>query len=164
MTAICTFDVFSSLDGFGAASGNWTGYWGQARAGREGPRFAFYGRVSTEDWQDPVMFRARQRQQAGALVAGHGTIVAAADLVDQLRASGTALTCYPDTHHPRRRGRPDRSHRRLEPPTIPYPGERRPDHVHSTRRGRRPGPGDIPACPETGRYADLTCPKSVFTK
>ena len=24
-----TFDVFSSLDGFGAASGNWTGYWGK---------------------------------------------------------------------------------------------------------------------------------------
>ncbi|WP_332715031.1 dihydrofolate reductase family protein [Pelagibacterium mangrovi] len=29
MTAIYTFDVFSSLDGFGAASGNWTGYWGK---------------------------------------------------------------------------------------------------------------------------------------
>src|SRR5690348_3036244 len=39
-------------------------------------RFAFYGRVSTEDWQDPVTSRARQRQQAGMLVAGHGTIVA----------------------------------------------------------------------------------------
>ena len=39
-------------------------------------RFAFYGRVSTEDWQDPVTSRARQRDQAAALVAGHGTIVA----------------------------------------------------------------------------------------
>ncbi len=39
-------------------------------------RFAFYGRVSTEDWQDPVTSRARQRQQAGMLVARHGTIVA----------------------------------------------------------------------------------------
>src|SRR3954451_7989299 len=29
MTATYTFDVFSSLDGFGAASGNWTGYWGK---------------------------------------------------------------------------------------------------------------------------------------
>src|SRR3954467_11772989 len=29
MTAIYTFDVFSSLDGFGAASGDWTGYWGK---------------------------------------------------------------------------------------------------------------------------------------
>jgi Resolvase, N terminal domain len=39
-------------------------------------RFAFYGRVSTEDWQDPVTSRARQRDQAVALVAGHGRIVA----------------------------------------------------------------------------------------
>lgn len=35
-------------------------------------RFAFYGRVSTEDYQDPVSSRLRQRDQAGALVAGHG--------------------------------------------------------------------------------------------
>jgi DNA invertase Pin-like site-specific DNA recombinase len=39
-------------------------------------RFVFYGRVSTEDWQDPVTSRARQREQAGALVRGHGVIVA----------------------------------------------------------------------------------------
>ena len=38
-------------------------------------RFAFYGRVSTEYWQDPVTSRARQLGQAGALVAGHGQIV-----------------------------------------------------------------------------------------
>jgi hypothetical protein len=30
--------------------------------------FVFYGRVSTEDWQDPVTSRARQREQAEALV------------------------------------------------------------------------------------------------
>ncbi|MFK0004788.1 dihydrofolate reductase family protein [Paenarthrobacter sp. NPDC090522] len=29
MPAMYTFDVFSSLDGFGAATGNWTGYWGK---------------------------------------------------------------------------------------------------------------------------------------
>jgi dihydrofolate reductase len=43
MTATYTFDVFSSLDGFGAASGNWSGYWG-----KQGPellehRLALYG-------------------------------------------------------------------------------------------------------------------------
>jgi dihydrofolate reductase len=43
MTATYTFDVFTSLDGFGAASGNWGGYWG-----KQGPellehRFAVYG-------------------------------------------------------------------------------------------------------------------------
>jgi site-specific DNA recombinase len=44
--------------------------------GRRCLRFAFYGRVSTEDWQDPVTSRARQLQQAVMLTAGHGTIVA----------------------------------------------------------------------------------------
>jgi site-specific DNA recombinase len=44
--------------------------------GRGGLRFAFYGRVSTEDWQDPVMSRARQLQQAVMLTAGRGVIVA----------------------------------------------------------------------------------------
>jgi site-specific DNA recombinase len=39
-------------------------------------RFAFYGRVSTEDWQDPVTSRARQLAQAVMLTAGHGIIVA----------------------------------------------------------------------------------------
>ena len=29
MSATYTFDVFSSLDGFGAASANWSGYWGK---------------------------------------------------------------------------------------------------------------------------------------
>jgi dihydrofolate reductase len=29
MSATYTFDVFSSLDGFGGAGGDWTGYWGK---------------------------------------------------------------------------------------------------------------------------------------
>jgi site-specific DNA recombinase len=82
---------------------------GRLRAGgpaRGGLRFAFYGRVSTEDWQDPVTSRARQREQAEALVRGHGVVVAeffdagqsrtvawgrrpeAATLVDQLADPG----------------------------------------------------------------------------
>jgi site-specific DNA recombinase len=44
--------------------------------GRGCLRFAFYGRVSTEDWQDPVTSRARQLQQAVMLTAGRGVIVA----------------------------------------------------------------------------------------
>jgi site-specific DNA recombinase len=43
---------------------------------RGGVRFAFYGRVSTEDWQDPATSRVRQRDQAGAVIAGRGRIVA----------------------------------------------------------------------------------------
>jgi dihydrofolate reductase len=44
MTAVYTFDVFTSLDGFGGNSGNWGGYWG-----KQGPellehRLALYGK------------------------------------------------------------------------------------------------------------------------
>ena len=45
----------------------WAERTGRRRAdvqGRGGLRFAFYGRVSTEDWQDPETLRARQLQQA----------------------------------------------------------------------------------------------------
>jgi DNA invertase Pin-like site-specific DNA recombinase len=57
----------------------WAGRLGRRRPGglsRGWLRFAFYGRVSTEDWQDPGSSLARQREQAGALVRGHGRIVA----------------------------------------------------------------------------------------
>lgn len=53
-----------------------TGIRRAAASGRGGVQFAFYGRVSTEDWQDPVTSRARQRDQAAVLVRGYGKIVA----------------------------------------------------------------------------------------
>ena len=53
-----------------------TGRRGAAEPGGGGLRFVFYGRVSTEDYQDPVTSLARQREQAAALVAGRGRIVA----------------------------------------------------------------------------------------
>jgi dihydrofolate reductase len=43
MTATYTFDVFSSLDGYGAASGNWTGYWGKQGSELLNHRLASYG-------------------------------------------------------------------------------------------------------------------------
>ena len=43
MTATYTFDVFSSLDGFGGASGNWTGYWGKQGPELLDHRLALYG-------------------------------------------------------------------------------------------------------------------------
>jgi dihydrofolate reductase len=42
MTATYTFDVFSSLDGFGAAGGNWTGYWGKQGPELLARRLALY--------------------------------------------------------------------------------------------------------------------------
>src|SRR5450755_500286 len=58
---------------------SWAEGLGHGRVGvrdRRCLRFAFYGRVSTEDWQDPVTSRARQLQQAMMLIAGRGVIVA----------------------------------------------------------------------------------------
>ncbi|WP_280702885.1 recombinase family protein [Kitasatospora sp. GP82] len=58
--------------------------WARERAGlahtntseKAGLRFAFYGRVSTEDHQDPATSRAWQLLRAESLVSGHGRIVA----------------------------------------------------------------------------------------
>ena len=41
-----------------------------------GVRFAFYGRTSTAEYQDPVTSQAWQREMAATLIAGHGTITA----------------------------------------------------------------------------------------
>ena len=46
------------------------------RTPTDGLRFAFYGRMSTSDFQDPVTSRAWQREVAATLIAGHGTITA----------------------------------------------------------------------------------------
>ncbi|MET7692997.1 dihydrofolate reductase family protein [Streptomyces sp. NPDC005483] len=43
MTATYTFDVFSSLDGYGAAGGDWTGYWGKQGPELLDRRLALYG-------------------------------------------------------------------------------------------------------------------------
>jgi dihydrofolate reductase len=43
MTTTYTFDVFSSLDGFGAAGGDWTGYWGKQGPELLDHRLALYG-------------------------------------------------------------------------------------------------------------------------
>jgi len=43
MAAIYTFDVFSSLDGFGAAGGDWGGYWGKQGPELLDRRLALYG-------------------------------------------------------------------------------------------------------------------------
>lgn len=43
MTATYTFDVFSSLDGYGAAGGDWGGYWGKQGPELLDHRLAQYG-------------------------------------------------------------------------------------------------------------------------
>ena len=43
MTASYTFDVFSSLDGYGAAGSGWSGYWGKQGPELLDHRLALYG-------------------------------------------------------------------------------------------------------------------------
>ena len=52
MTATYTFDVFSSLDGYGAASGDWTGYWG-----KQGPELLDH-RLASYDAEQRMVFGA----------------------------------------------------------------------------------------------------------
>jgi site-specific DNA recombinase len=68
--------------GGSGVGGDVLGLWAERLSGHAGKRargvlrFAFYGRVSTEDWQDPVTSRARQLQQAVMLAAEVGVITA----------------------------------------------------------------------------------------
>src|SRR5688500_16486314 len=50
MTATYTFDVFSSLDGYGAAAADWTGYWG-----KQGPEFLEHRLASYNEEQRMVL-------------------------------------------------------------------------------------------------------------
>ena len=70
------------LEGSRGPGGDALAVWAERTGGRQGAgegsgglRFAFYGRVSTEDHQDPLTSRARQLAQARSLVAGRGQIV-----------------------------------------------------------------------------------------
>ncbi|MGY1433624.1 dihydrofolate reductase family protein [Streptomyces reniochalinae] len=53
MAATYTFDVFSSLDGFGAAGGDWTGYWG-----KQGPEL-LDRRLALYEGEQRMVFGAR---------------------------------------------------------------------------------------------------------
>ncbi|MFJ4716316.1 dihydrofolate reductase family protein [Streptomyces sp. NPDC088785] len=52
MTTTYTFDVFSSLDGFGGAGGDWTGYWG-----KQGPELLAH-RLATYDTDQRMVLGA----------------------------------------------------------------------------------------------------------
>jgi dihydrofolate reductase len=52
MTATYTFDVFSSLDGYAAAGGDWTGYWG-----KQGPELLDH-RLALYDQEQRMVFGA----------------------------------------------------------------------------------------------------------
>ena len=75
MTAVYTFDVFTSLDGFGAASANWSGYWGKQGPELLDHRLAQYGpeqrRSSGPTYRAFVRLLASTRTARGAEPLGH---------------------------------------------------------------------------------------------
>ena len=63
MTATYTFDVFSSLDSFGAAGGNWTGYWG-----KQGPELLAH-RLAVYSEEQRMVFGANTYRQFARMLA-----------------------------------------------------------------------------------------------
>jgi dihydrofolate reductase len=63
MTATYTFDVFTSLDGFGAAGGDWTGYWG-----KQGPELLDH-RLALYDQQQRMVFGANTYRAFASMLA-----------------------------------------------------------------------------------------------
>jgi dihydrofolate reductase len=57
MTATYTFDVFSSLDGYGSHNGNWGGYWG-----KQGPELLDH-RLALYDAEQRMVFGANTYRQ-----------------------------------------------------------------------------------------------------
>ncbi|MGH8876357.1 MAG: dihydrofolate reductase family protein [Stackebrandtia sp.] len=63
MTTTYTFDVFSSLDGFGGAGGNWTGYWG-----KQGPELLDH-RLALYEPEQRMVFGANTYRQFTRMLA-----------------------------------------------------------------------------------------------
>ena len=90
MTATYTFDVFSSLDGYGAASGNWTGYWGKQGPELLDHRLAVYGA------EQRMVFGANTyRQFARMLGPGTGKSGVGDPWVSRMRSLPTTVVLVP---------------------------------------------------------------------
>src|SRR4051812_27159657 len=63
MAATYTFDVFSSLDGFGAAGGDWTGYWG-----KQGPELLDH-RLAQYETEQRMVFGANTYRAFARMLA-----------------------------------------------------------------------------------------------
>lgn len=63
MTATYTFDIFSSLDGYGAAGGDWGGYWG-----KQGPEL-LERRLSLYEGENRMVFGANTYRMFSGMMA-----------------------------------------------------------------------------------------------
>ncbi len=66
MTATYTFDVFSSLDGYGSVSRGWSGYWG-----KQGPELLAH-RLALYDQDQRMVFGAKTFRSMTSMLASSG--------------------------------------------------------------------------------------------
>ncbi|MFH9984222.1 hypothetical protein [Streptomyces luteogriseus] len=110
MTAIYTFDVFSSLDGFGAAGGDWTGYWG-----KQGPELLDHRLALYEEEQRMVFGADTYRAFARMLASSTEGSDVRDPWVTRMRSLPTTVVSttlegpldWPDATLELRRDRPD---------------------------------------------------------
>ena len=97
MTATYTFDVFTSLDGFGAHSGNWGGYWGKQGPELLDHRLALYDQeqrmvFGANTFRAHVQMLASSTEESEVPLRSHGTLslnraLMAAGLVDRVQVT-----------------------------------------------------------------------------
>jgi dihydrofolate reductase len=80
MTATYTFDVFSTLDGYGNHTGDWGGYWG-----KQGPEFLEHRFAQYSEEQRLVFGGATFRDNMGMAAAFPGAFEEAGSWITQLR-------------------------------------------------------------------------------
>lgn len=77
MTATYTFDVFTSLDGYGSHHGDWGGYWG-----KQGPELLAHREAQYDDEQRMVFGAKTYREFASFLAEGADVPQEFADSID----------------------------------------------------------------------------------
>ncbi|MBN3497132.1 dihydrofolate reductase family protein [Arthrobacter pascens] len=97
MTASYTFDVFTSLDGFGAHSGNWGGYWGKQGPELLDHRLALYDQeqrmvFGANTFRAHVQMLASSTEESEVPLRSHGSLslnraLMAAGLVDRVQVT-----------------------------------------------------------------------------
>lgn len=91
MSAPYTFDVFSSLDGFGAAGGDWGGYWG-----KQGPEFLAHRLAQYTPQQRMVLGARTYRAFVGILASGTEESVHDAWVTRMLQLPATVVSSTVD--------------------------------------------------------------------
>ena len=97
MTPTYTFDVFSSLDGYGAASANWSGYWGKQGPELLDHRLALYGAeqrmvFGANTYRAFARMLASSTEESEVPLRSHGSLsmnraLLAAGLVDRVQVT-----------------------------------------------------------------------------